>query len=37
MRGAYTGTIKAAYAGKAAASNAQNVTMIFDFPDGGIS
>ena len=31
---AYTGVIKAAYAGKAAASNAQNVTIMLDLPDG---
>lgn len=32
--GAYTGTIKVAYAGKAAQSNAQNVTFILTLEDG---
>lgn len=32
--GPYTGVIKAAYAGKASASNAQNVTFIFEMADG---
>jgi hypothetical protein len=33
--GPYTGTIKAAFAGKASASNAQSVTVILDTKEGG--